>query len=118
MKRFASHYLYLMGYGFLKRYVVEVNNDGIVRSLSPLVVEAESIAWSPGVIALIPSELEAEKELIFASGANGVRQELPDAFRGDITRLGLRAARLYPFDFTSMRFVSDTSVQLLDNNTF
>ncbi len=79
MKRFASHYLFLPGYGYLRQYAVEVD-DGCAVRIFPLEGEAENVEWFPGVIALFPE------------GPDGVL--LPYLY--------------YPFDFKSMQPVAGT----------
>lgn len=84
MKRFASHYLYVPGRGFLKQQVVELNEEGFVTGLFPLQQELESVSWLPGVIVL--------------SG------EAPDH---------LRAHHLYPFDFRKMEPMGSSQKRML-----
>ena len=55
MKRFAAHYLYLQGLGYLKQYAVEVDNDKVV-SLSPCMAEMENTKKMPGVLKLHTAE--------------------------------------------------------------
>ena len=57
MKRYASHYLYLPGYGFLWHYVVQMH-ENCVEALFPMSDEIESTEWQPGVIALVPLEAD------------------------------------------------------------
>lgn len=52
MKRFASHFLFLPAYGYLKQYVVETE-EGIVVRLFPLTEEIENVEWLPGAIVLL-----------------------------------------------------------------
>lgn len=53
MNRYASHYLYIPGQGYLKRHVVEVEKGCVVR-IFPLSTEMGGLSWFPGVIALWP----------------------------------------------------------------
>lgn len=53
MKRFASHYLLIPDVGFVKQQVVEINDEGTVRSIFSLTEEIESVEWMPGVIVLL-----------------------------------------------------------------
>lgn len=107
MKRYAAHYLYLPGYGFLKQFVVEVHADHIC-SLFPFSAEIEDTEWWPGVIALVRSAEEAEhlsfktKEMI-----GKVPAELSDSLAQ------LLPVLFYPFDFISMSSVSETQRILL-----
>ena len=79
MKRFASHYLFLPGYGYLKQYVVEVDQGYAVR-IFPLKEEVEDVEWLPGVIALFPEGPDGE----------------------------LASYLYYPFDFNAMHPVAGT----------
>lgn len=49
MRRYASHYLYVPGLGYLKNRVVEVEEGHMVRHL-PLEGEEAGTAWLPGVL--------------------------------------------------------------------
>lgn len=132
MKRFASHYLYLTDYGFLKQYIVEINDEGYVSKISLLEEEIESIVWSPGIIILIHPSLwkdERHKEIdddeekkrihsFFESRITEVKQELPDLYQGNIERLELIAVKLYPFNFIRMQPTPDTSIQMLNMHSF
>ncbi|MBC8594486.1 hypothetical protein H8744_14825 [Oscillospiraceae bacterium N12] len=53
MKRFASHYLYIPEKGYLKQFVIEMEEE-FVAKFFPLTEEIESVEWMPGVIELIP----------------------------------------------------------------
>ncbi|WP_455585052.1 hypothetical protein [Bacteroides sp.] len=53
MKRYASHYLHVPDIGFLKQYVIELEEEYVVRFF-PLTEEIESVEWMPGVIELTP----------------------------------------------------------------
>ena len=79
MKRFASHYLFVPESGFLKQYVVELEEERVVRFF-PLTEEIESVEWMPGVIVLSKEKAE-------------------DLFSAFI---------LCPFDFTTMQPVAET----------
>ena len=52
MKRFASHFLFLPAYGYLKQYAIETE-EGIVVRLFPLTEEIENVEWLPGAIVLL-----------------------------------------------------------------
>jgi len=55
MKRFASHFLFLPAYGYLKQYAVETE-EGVVVRLFPLTEEMENVEWLPGAIVLLTQE--------------------------------------------------------------
>lgn len=60
MKRFASHFVFLPAYGYLKQYVVETA-EGVAVRLFPLAEEIENVEWLPGAIVLLTQD--ALKEL-------------------------------------------------------
>ena len=102
MKRFASHFVYFPGKGFLKRCVVEIQNGDAVR-LFPLAGEVESTEWKPGVIVLVPEEeavdaVAFDKPVLLDENPVEVRDILP-----------CRVPYLfYPFDFIGMKPVAGT----------
>lgn len=51
MRRYASHYLYVPGCGFLKNQVVEVEQGCMIRYL-PLEGEMAGTEWLPGVLRI------------------------------------------------------------------
>lgn len=55
MKRFAAHYLFVPGSGFLKQYAIEIEG-GYICYIFPFSEEIESVEWFPGVILLTPQE--------------------------------------------------------------
>ena len=48
MKRYASHFLFLPGHGYLKQYVVEIGEGQCVSRIFPLTEEVENTEWLPG----------------------------------------------------------------------
>ena len=107
MKRFASHYVYVPGRGFLKRYVVEVQGSHVAH-LFPLTEEVENTVWMPGVIVLLPEDVQVENVLF--DGAVWLDDVPPDI----LVSLSVRIPYLfYPFDFNGMKPVVGTrSIQL------
>lgn len=99
MKRFLSHYLYIPQMGFVKRCVVEVNNNGIVSSFTPFEGESAGVVWMQGVLALTHHHLACtacELESMLLSAHTGhiypeylfpLLDELPQQLRGDVTSL-------------------------------
>ncbi len=81
MKRYASHYLFVPGSGYLKQHVIEVE-DGYVRRMFPLTEEIEDVEWLPGVIELQLELIQEEEQWV--------------------------PYLLFPFDFTSMQPVAGT----------
>ena len=80
IKRFASHFIFLPGHGYLKQYVVGVE-EGQVVSAFPLTEEIEGVEWFPGVIALLNNEEDISKGFsgIFQK-SNEVLEKLPEIF--------------------------------------
>ena len=65
MKRFASHFLFLPAYGYLKQYAIETE-EGIVVRLFPLTEEMENVEWLPGAIVLLTQNELKEPDTIFS----------------------------------------------------
>lgn len=107
MKRYASHYLYLPGYGFLWHYVVQMH-ENCVEALFPMSDEIESTEWQPGVIALVP--LEADVSAL-SFNSKDILSEVPVEVVECMSCLV--PVLLFPFDFTRMEPVSETRHKLL-----
>lgn len=103
IKRFASHFIFLPEYGFLKQYVIEVE-EGQVVSTFPLTEEIEGVEWFPGVIALLHEEgaVSSGKYSDIFQKSGEVLQELPEVLRKEQLPAGMTAYLFYPFDFTTM----------------
>ena len=108
IKRFASHFIFLPGYGYLKQYVVGVE-EGRVVSVFPLTEEIEGVEWFPGVIVLLNNEEDISEGYsgIFQKSSE-VLEELPEAFCQETFPSGISACLFYPFDFTTMQPVGGT----------
>lgn len=108
IKRFASHFIFLPGYGYLKQYVVGVE-EGRVVSVFPLTEEIEGVEWFPGVIALLNNEEDISEGYsgIFQKSSE-VLEELPEFFCQETFPSGISAYLFYPFDFTTMQPVGGT----------
>ena len=65
MKRFASHFLFLPAYGYLKQYAIETE-EGMVVRLFPLTEEIENVEWLPGAIVLLTQNELKEPDPIFS----------------------------------------------------
>lgn len=98
MKRFAAHYLYLQGLGYLKQYAVEVDNDKVV-GLSPCMAEVENTEWLPGVLMLHTTENWREVAI-----TPQIINEIPT----DLSKDAWRLTHLYPYNFTSMMPCDET----------
>ena len=102
MKRYASHFIFIPGYGYLKQYVVEVKQGSAV-SVFPLTEEIEGVEWFPGVIALLDERdsSSAESHGIFQKQKD-ILTEVPESFCKEKLLSGLIPYLFYPFDFTTM----------------
>lgn len=96
MKRYASHFLFLQGYGYLRRQVVEME-EGIIVRIFPLTEEVENTEWSPGVIALLTSDDVAMPKF-------SEHRKLLDAVPLEVVEKlsSLTPFLFFPFDFTTM----------------
>ena len=66
MKRFASHFLFLPAYGYLKQYAIETE-EGIVVRLFPLTErDGKMMEWLPGAIVLLTQNELKEPDTIFS----------------------------------------------------
>lgn len=103
IKRFASHFIFLPGYGYLKQYVVGVE-EGRVVSVFPLTEEIEGVEWFPGVIVLLNNEEDISEGYsgIFQKSSE-VLEELPEVFCQETFPSRISAYLFYPFDFTTMQ---------------
>lgn len=52
--RYSSHLLFLPKYGYLKQYVVEME-EGCVKNIFPLTHEVEDTQWLPGILIVFPT---------------------------------------------------------------
>lgn len=101
MKRFASHFLFLPGYGYLKQYAIEMEEECVTR-IFPLTEEVENTEWLPGVIALLrntqsPFTFNDNQQQITAV-PQSIEEELPS----------LIPYLFSPFDFTTMQPAAET----------
>lgn len=99
MKRFASHFLFLPGYGYLKQYAIEVEEECVTR-IFPLTEEVENTEWLPGVIALLrnPESLLNFDDKQITAVPQSIEEELPS----------LIPYLFSPFDFTTMQPAAGT----------
>lgn len=110
MKRYASHYLYLPKWGYLKTHVAEVEMGRVVN-IFPLHEEMEDTEWLPGIIGLFPAETE-EKEIQLKP--ERVLNTIPLSCLSEIRQTITNPYLFYPFDFTIMKPVAETQhTQLL-----
>lgn len=59
MKRYASHFLFLPRYGYLRQFAVEMEGGHAVR-IFPLSEEVENTEWLPGVILLLDEDIRPD----------------------------------------------------------
>ena len=103
IKRYASHFLFFPGYGYLKQYAIEMEEDR-VKHIFPLTGEIEDTEWVPGVIALFcHSELSEETvsfdtTLILSSVPESIKEKIPS----------LIPYLFSPFNFTTMQPAAGT----------
>lgn len=107
MRRYAAHFIFFPGHGYLKQCVVEVV-EGRAVSVYPLLEEIESVEWFPGVIALLSEKMEADKCRTDFEKFPEILKELPSDFRKEAFPAGLTPYLFYPFDFTAMRPAAGT----------
>ena len=123
MKRFAAHYLFLPGIGFIKQHVVEVEG-GSAQVVFPLTEEIESVEWLPGVIALLSTNEIKNIGMIFTnipmfeSNLPYVSNQSSQCFFKVLEESLQKSKTLYPylfypFDFISMQPVAGTRHRLL-----
>lgn len=99
MKRYASHFLFLPGHGYLKQYAIEMEGEQVIR-IFPLTEEVENTEWLPGIIALLhpKSPLFFDIDNLLSAVPQGIEEELP----------ALIPFSFFPFDFTEMRPAAGT----------
>lgn len=112
MTRYASHYLYLPSYGFLKHHLVEVEG-GVVTRLLPFSGEVEDTQWLPGIIVL-----HADDGLLSSASfppayfqVDTVLTHLPDEF--ELWPTPCYLYWLTPFDFLTWQPVGETRCRQL-----
>lgn len=99
-RRFAAHYVYLSGYGYLKSSVVELIDDKLINIFF-LTEEVEDTEWLPGIIAVLESP-EGFPENAIATFLSSVPREILQM------EFNYQVYHFYPFDFISMSFVAGT----------
>ena len=115
MKRFAAHYLFIPSFGFLRQYVVEISDKGVVVRVYPLVGEMSSVEWYSGVIAILPRTFGEEEVIEWHVAHQNPSSVFSDQ---DFQVNYFSTAELYPFlfspfDFTSMCSCVETQRILL-----
>lgn len=98
MKRYASHFLFLPGHGYLKQYVVEVDEEQCALRIFPLTEEVENTEWLPGVIALFP---DVESVNLHFEKCPNILTEVPSDIEKELS--GLVPWLFFPFDFITMQ---------------
>ena len=94
MKRYASHFLFLPGHGYLKQYVVEIGEGQCVSRIFPLTEEVENTEWLPGVIALLT---EAETDYPHFDTCCNILTAIPPVIEEELSCL--IPWLFFPFDF-------------------
>jgi hypothetical protein len=112
IKRYASHYLLLPKYGFLKQYVIEMKGREVLR-IFLLPEEMENVEWYPGIILLSEKEEDRDGIILLFQIQYSLLNGIPDAFQTNscIERI---AYLLYPFDFERMTIAGTTGIRKLE----
>ena len=100
-RRFASHLLYLPKYGFLQKYVVELEN-GVPTTLFPLPGELESTTWLPGAMALLTATPKQYDILVPQTLLNSIPHDV------ETDLCSFKLFWLTPFDIISLKPVAGT----------
>jgi hypothetical protein len=108
MKRYASHFLFLPGHGYLKQYVVEIDEGQCVSRIFPLTEEVENTEWLPGVIALLT---EVETDYPHFDTCCNILTAIPPVIEEELPYL--IPWLFFPFDFTTMQPGAGTQRKLL-----
>lgn len=115
--RYASHFLLLPGYGYLKQMAVELAG-GRVKRIFPLMHECEDTVWLPGLIALpdvdewyLMSEEPCTVQLLFQVPLLPWSGDLPSPVAS--TLIHRMACHVTPFDLTLLQPVDGTRHRLL-----
>lgn len=118
MKCFLGHYIFLSGLGFLKKWIVQTDEKGVVVSLFPLNdEEIESVIWLPGVISLVPLEsltmLDCSEGWMQLFNTKTVLDEVPLSFTTSLDAAPLSPVCFFPFDYERMQPSADTQFRQL-----
>ncbi|KAA6350561.1 hypothetical protein EZS27_002044 [termite gut metagenome] len=113
IKRYASHYLLLPEYGFLKQCAVEMKKGRGVLCIFLLSEEMENVEWYPGIILLTEKEEDRNGIIRLFQIRYNLLNEIPGAFqtKSCIERI---AYLLYPFDFDRMTIIGTTEIRKLE----
>ncbi|KAA6322851.1 hypothetical protein EZS27_027652 [termite gut metagenome] len=112
IKRYASHYLLLPEYGFLKQCAVEMKGREVLR-IFLLPEEKENVEWYPGIILLSEKEEDRDGIILLFRVQYNLINEIPGAFQTNscVERI---AYLLYPFDFDRMTIIRTTRIRKLE----
>ncbi|WP_039969058.1 hypothetical protein [Bacteroides fluxus] len=113
MKRYASHFLFLPGYGYLRQFAVEMEGGHAVR-IFPLSEEVENTEWLPGVILLLDEDIRPDitsyepyfDTSLILSPVSGNLSYILEKEKGK--PVSFIPYLLFPFNFTTMRPVAGT----------
>ncbi len=56
MKSFAAHYIKTLSEDYLRQFVIQIDDDGVVSRFFPLEYEIESVEWLPGIIEIVSED--------------------------------------------------------------
>ncbi len=111
MKRYASHFLLLPGYGYLKQSVVEMEGNRVTR-IFLLSEEIENTEWLPGIIILLNKDIGNNVTLCESYFRKPyILSSIPERVEKQLS--SLIPYLLFPFDFTTMQPVAETQHRLL-----
>ncbi|KAA6328143.1 hypothetical protein EZS27_022930 [termite gut metagenome] len=113
IKRYASHFLLLPEYGFLKQCVVEIGQERDVLCIFPLSEELETVEWHPGVILLSGKEEDKNRITQLFQIQYRLLSDIPAAFQTNIP-IKQFVYLLYPFDFKRMVITGVTAILRLE----
>ncbi|KAA6349741.1 hypothetical protein EZS27_002854 [termite gut metagenome] len=108
IKRYASHYLLLPEYGFLKQHAIEIRGECVVR-VFPFSGEPEDMAWYPGVILLSGEKADKTQITHLFQFPYNLLSELPGIFQTNVP-IQRVVYLLYPFDFDKMTVSEVTEI--------
>jgi hypothetical protein len=113
IKRYASHFLLLPEYGFLKQCAVEIGKERDVLRIFPLLEELETVEWHPGVILLLQKEEDKNRITQLFQNRYPLLSGIPTIYQTNIP-IKQFVYLLYPFDFKRMVITGVTAICRLE----
>jgi len=111
VKRYASNYLFINGFGFLKQFITEINEEDYITDIYPLEQERSTTIWLPGVIVIL-SVKDAESSIAdyiteYHKMLDSNEIESIKTYLKNLS--GCKLFHLYPFNFEKMIPDRDTT---------